>query len=161
MALVVGTGVVVAREPAEILLGLRAHGPWRGFWSLPGGKLEQDESVERCSARELREETGLEARVDPDLFSVSREIDPARGLDCLTFGSSLRRFRGEVLVTESGKFEEWRWVPLKALPAPLFRPTVSVLHAYWSWLDLRLDGKPPCDPIPGEFIHLLQEIRRR
>jgi 8-oxo-dGTP diphosphatase len=43
-----------------ILLGKRGADPFRGFWALPGGYVERDESVEEAVAREVKEETGLE-----------------------------------------------------------------------------------------------------
>lgn len=52
---------LVVRRGGEILLARRAKAPYRGELSLPGGFLEIGETVVECAARELREETGLEA----------------------------------------------------------------------------------------------------
>ena len=48
----------------EILMIQRGAWPYEGFWALPGGFIQgpKNESVEEGAARELREETGLEAR---------------------------------------------------------------------------------------------------
>jgi len=34
-----------------------------GFWTFPGGKIEEDETVEEAALREIKEETGLEPEV--------------------------------------------------------------------------------------------------
>ena len=52
--------IVVLRE-AEVLLIRRAHPPFEGCWALPGGFLDEDETLEACAARELMEETGVAA----------------------------------------------------------------------------------------------------
>ncbi len=61
---VVGVGAIVVRgsdEDASVLLVKRANPPFKGMWSLPGGHLEPGEPVLEAAARELREETGIEA----------------------------------------------------------------------------------------------------
>jgi 8-oxo-dGTP diphosphatase len=51
----------VALHDGNLLMIRRGHGPAAGEWSLPGGRVEHGELVAEAVARELREETGLEA----------------------------------------------------------------------------------------------------
>jgi|SRR3989344_5030443 len=44
----------------KILLGKRAKEPFKGMWSIVGGKVEEDETIEDCVRREIKEELGLE-----------------------------------------------------------------------------------------------------
>lgn len=42
-----------------VLLIKRKHAPYKGCWALPGGFVDEDESLEHAAARELVEETGM------------------------------------------------------------------------------------------------------
>ena len=54
-------GVAVVRRGDRVLLAQRSKGPAPGRWGFPGGMHELGETIEACAARELLEETGVEA----------------------------------------------------------------------------------------------------
>ena len=56
---IAGVGVVVFRNE-EVLLVKRKKAPYKGQWSIPGGKQQLGETVTQAARRELMEETGVE-----------------------------------------------------------------------------------------------------
>lgn len=67
------TGAVVSHE-GQILLCRRAIEPRRGFWTLPAGYLELEETAEEGARREAMEEAGAAIVLDGvlALYSISR-----------------------------------------------------------------------------------------
>lgn len=59
---VAGAGIVVIRGD-EVLLIKRGKPPYKGEWSIPGGKIEHGETASEAALRELREETGVTAKI--------------------------------------------------------------------------------------------------
>lgn len=70
-------GVVCLRGD-EVLLIRRGTLPRQGEWSLPGGRIEPGETAIDAAIRELREETGVEARLT-GLLDVVDGIFPSAG----------------------------------------------------------------------------------
>jgi len=63
-------GVVWRREksgPVEVLL---VHRPKYDDWTLPKGKLDDDESAEEAAVREVEEETGFQVELGAELPST-------------------------------------------------------------------------------------------
>jgi ADP-ribose pyrophosphatase YjhB (NUDIX family) len=56
----VGCDTFLADDAGRVLLIRRAD---NGFWALPGGAVELDETPAECAQRECLEETGLHVRV--------------------------------------------------------------------------------------------------
>lgn len=54
-------GAIVRDPHGRILLVRRGQQPAVGLWSIPGGRIDGDESWDAAAAREVREETGIEA----------------------------------------------------------------------------------------------------
>ena len=55
---IVGVGAVVLRDNS-ILLIKRAKEPYKGQWSIPGGKVKWCESLQQAAEREILEETNV------------------------------------------------------------------------------------------------------
>ncbi|HUZ75056.1 MAG TPA: NUDIX hydrolase [Stellaceae bacterium] len=53
--------LAVVRRGDRVLLAQRSMGPGIGRWGFPGGMQELGETIEACAARELLEETGIDA----------------------------------------------------------------------------------------------------
>ena len=63
-------GAVVRDADGRLLLVRRGREPALGAWSLPGGRIEPDESAAEAAAREVAEETGLVVEVGGLLATV-------------------------------------------------------------------------------------------
>jgi len=81
-------GVILARGD-EVLLVKRRYAPRAGAWCLPAGFMEYGETPERCARRELREETGLVARLT-GLFGVYAGLDDPRARTVLILYAAVR-----------------------------------------------------------------------
>lgn len=73
MAEIPCVGAVVRDTSGRILLVRRANPPAQGTWSIPGGRVEPDETHEAAVVRELAEETGLTGVVERDVGIVRRD----------------------------------------------------------------------------------------
>lgn len=60
----VAVDILVYREDGAILFVERKFEPFKGQLALPGGFMEEDETVAHAAARELREETAVELSED-------------------------------------------------------------------------------------------------
>lgn len=63
----------VVMDKGKLLMVLRDHDPLKGFWTLPGGRVESGESLREALVREVREETGIDIDVD-GLLGVAERI---------------------------------------------------------------------------------------
>jgi 8-oxo-dGTP diphosphatase len=72
---------IITRETAgtpQVLLVLRDHEPYRGYWSLPGGHIDRNETAEHAAMREVKEETNLD--FTPSFVRYFDEIIPERDI---------------------------------------------------------------------------------
>jgi len=126
----IGVVAFIERDGA-LLLERRAD---FGTWGLPGGALDEDETVEKGIAREVHEETGLET-VSSELFGIFSDPSRIIGYDdgsiyrLLTIAFVVRVRPGEPRVSEESL--ELRFVPLEAVRAlDLGTAHVPLIDAY-------------------------------
>jgi 8-oxo-dGTP diphosphatase len=105
----------------KVLLGLREEAP---IWSLPGGKLDSDESFTDALKREIREETCLEMDI-LNYVGECRYLNSKNMEKHLTF-YLCRAHNDNAQVTDEEI--QWEWFSPDALPDNLFnffRPIIS------------------------------------
>jgi 8-oxo-dGTP diphosphatase len=54
---------IITFPPDKILLIKRVTVPFKGYWALPGGRVDPGETVEQTIVREVKEETGLTVEI--------------------------------------------------------------------------------------------------
>ena len=70
-------GAAIFHEEAVLLL--RRVPDFPGRWELPGGSVEEGETLEAALLREVREETGLTVRVGRPFYASTFEADGQEG----------------------------------------------------------------------------------
>ncbi len=68
--------VVLASRDGRLVLVRRGIEPALGQWSFPSGYVDRGEAVEEAAIREVREETGLEVKLDRLVGLYSRSGSP-------------------------------------------------------------------------------------
>ncbi|MFC3572448.1 bifunctional class I SAM-dependent methyltransferase/NUDIX hydrolase [Streptomyces yaanensis] len=133
----VGVGAILLGEQG-ILLGRHR----RGTIELPGGAVEAGESFEAAAVRELREETGLIARLD-DVKPLGTLVDHAGGVLRVTVGALVHAWQGQPTTQPDESVGDWAWYPLDQLPDGLFVCSAQILTAWRPGL--------PIDHSPAHF----------
>lgn len=135
----VGVGIMILNNRGEVLLGKRIddakkassdlHG--EGAWTMPGGKLDFQETLIDGACREVFEEIGV--RLDRNklkVLSITDEIVPDNHY--VTIGFLCEDFEGEPKAMESEEITEWKWYNLDNLPENVFLPSAKMIKAYLS-----------------------------
>ena len=76
---IVGVGGVIVSDGKAIIIR-RANEPYKGQWSIPGGRVELGETLIDAVRREMREETGLVVEVGPIIEVFERIHRDDRGV---------------------------------------------------------------------------------
>lgn len=116
-----GAGAVLATRCAP-----HKHG---GGWEFPGGKIEPTEAPQAAVVREIREELGVEVRVDSLLHTVEWDY-PAFHLRMYCYACTIEQ--GEIMLREHTAY---CWLTKDKLYEPDWLPAdVDALPAVAAWL---------------------------
>jgi ADP-ribose pyrophosphatase YjhB (NUDIX family) len=138
---VVAVGLVARDRAGRLLLVERGNPPHRGRWSLPGGRVEGGETIAVAAARELAEETGLEATVG-EIAGVVERIGEGFHYLIVDLWAELPDDAVPVAASDAA---DARLVGLDQLPAyPLSPGLAGFLAGIGCWPD----GTPVPDDLP-------------
>jgi len=75
-----------------------------GLWEFPGGKIEKNETPEECLLREIKEELGVEMKIDEKLTVIRHSYTK--------FRVTLHVFKGRLLKgrLSPSACQDWKWV---------------------------------------------------
>jgi 8-oxo-dGTP diphosphatase len=122
---VVAAGILLDSEN-RYLLGQRPEGkPYAGYWEVPGGKVEQGETIFQALQRELHEELGIEITSSEELTVLEHDYPHAY---VRLYVSIIREWSG-VPIGREGQALTWQSLDAE-------NPTVEpLLPAAWPMLE--------------------------
>lgn len=107
-----------AGKENKVLLIQRGQEPFQGQWALPGGFLEEEETLESGAKRELEEETGIRMQ---GLLEVGAFGEPGRDPRGRTISVAFWGVLGsEKSLKAADDAAEARWFPVDELPPLAF-----------------------------------------
>jgi 8-oxo-dGTP diphosphatase len=71
--------IVIEWADGSIVLVKRKNDPYKGFWALPGGMMDGEETIAQTAIRETKEETGLDVRLAKIIGVYSKPGRDPRG----------------------------------------------------------------------------------
>ncbi len=121
---------IVEFPNGKILLVKRATVVFKGYWALPGGRVDAGENVEQALMRELEEETGLHVRIVKKIGEY-HESGVKDGIEYDYYPACfLVRPIGGEMKKQEGEIEEIRVVDLKEIPEKLAFKHASMIRDY-------------------------------
>jgi 8-oxo-dGTP diphosphatase len=133
-------------EGLSVLLINRTMEPFRGQWALPGGLVQDDESLEEAVARELREETGISINYLEQLYSFGKpDRDPRNRVVSVAYYGLVKpdAFR----LSTSDEANQVAWFPVRPIPSLAFDHAQIVAVATH-----RLQSKMRYEPVGFELL---------
>jgi len=141
--------VVFGYKPNEgisVLLIKRKHEPFKGTWAIPGGFVEQGESLEHAVSRELKEETGIEVNYLEQLYTFGDpKRDPRKRIVSVAYYALVKPDIYEVHAADDADGAEW--FNIEKLPRLAFDHKAILEMAIF-----RLRNKISYEPVGFELL---------
>ncbi len=107
-------------EGVKILLIQRKYPPFEGQWAIPGGFVEDEESLEDAVERELAEETGVQINYLEQLYTFGKPgRDPRKRVISVAYFGLVKAATFHQLNADTDAADA-RWFNIKELPSLAF-----------------------------------------
>jgi 8-oxo-dGTP diphosphatase len=125
---------IIPFNEGKILLIKRNTLPFKGYWALPGGRMDPGETIEQTVVREVKEETGLTVTILSKIGEyVEKGIKDDIEYEYYPTCFVVKPVGGEVIKQES-EIQEIQLFSLKELPEPLAFEHQKMIEDYVSRL---------------------------
>ena len=121
------TSTLICVKENQLLLVKRAVEPAKGFWGLPGGFIELNETPDQAASRELMEETNLSGKVIRQLGYTCHFNTVHGDVLLLAFLMEIENYDGMIAGDDA---DDVKLFPLNDLPPLAFRSHEKILHMY-------------------------------
>ncbi|UII55916.1 NUDIX hydrolase [Cytobacillus spongiae] len=101
--------VLLFDEQGENVLMVKNMGEKTSYYTLPGGAVEQGETLEEAAIREVKEETGFDIEVE-GIFSIGEAFFEDRGHHAIFFTFRGKIIGGEINISMPEEIEEIIWM---------------------------------------------------
>lgn len=124
-------GAVVSRADGRILVVRRGQAPSAGLWSIPGGRVDANETLEVAARREVQEETGLDVVVG----ALIGEVELPHGADTYLVSDFAATVDGDPDELRAGDdASDARWVTYDEIQSLDCSPELVETLATWGVL---------------------------
>lgn len=114
MGIPTGVHVVFERDGAVLLMRRAGTGFFDGLWSLPGGHVEDGESLRDAARREMAEELGI--ALAPEALEMLGVVHRRSDTNRIDFFLRARHWVGEPVIAEPDKCDALAWHARDRLP---------------------------------------------
>lgn len=125
----VGCGAFILNKEGKVLLQQRNKEPEKGYWSIPGGKLEWMETFEDAVKREIKEECDIDIKIEK-LLGICDHIVKNENQHWVSPSFLCKITNGEPKIMEPTKHTDMKWFSLNELPEKLTITTQNAVRHY-------------------------------
>jgi 8-oxo-dGTP diphosphatase len=133
-------------QGVSLLLIKRKYEPFQKFWALPGGLVQNDESLEEAVRRELEEEAGIDVNYLEQLYTFGKpQRDPRNRVVSIAYFGLIRP--QDYQLSAQTDAEDVDWFGIKKLPRLAFDHKAIIDTAI-----KRIQSKISYEPIGFELL---------
>ena len=119
--------VLLYDSDEENILMVKNKGSYSSYYTLPGGAVENGETLEEAAIREVKEETGLNVKLE-GVFAVSEAFFEERGHHAIFFTFKGRIIDGEIGISFPEEIEEVTWMDAKIARKYAYIPEKNLIN---------------------------------